>query len=510
MSDFGKYNVHPAAAEFPLLDDERMAELVASVRERGIIHPIMLTADGKTIVEGRNRYLACIKAGVEPRFKTLPSTMTEADIIQYIADANLQRRDLEAGQRAVIFLALNEQKEKALADEAKERQREGGKQKVAQTSGQAKRAERTDDKLAKQAKVSHDSISRARKVRDHSKRLADEVKSGTKTLDEAYKEISRQETEAQAIKENETPSANMTIVRTHDGRQTYYPLPKGKVKFNKTNDQVSWAGYTWNVVTGCLHNCPYCYAREGAVMNKNLKQFYPFGFEPTFFDYRLEAPYNSKVPDEARNDPRLGRVFVSSMGDLFGKWVRDEEIEKVFAAARANPEWEYLFLTKFPQRYVGLKPPPTAWLGTTVDEQYRVKIAEEAFRKIDDDVRVKWLSVEPLRAPLEFTDLSMFDWIVIGAQSATDQPDGHVKEFAPPFEWVARLIAKARECGVPVYCKPNLLGIPNPQSPGMKLPQELPRCFHDRACAIFRGSACDCVPDVSHGGDIAPKAEAAE
>ncbi len=64
---------------------------------------------------------------------------------------------------------------------------------------------------------------------------------------------------------------------------------------------------------------------------------------------------------------------------------------------------------------MGLDPPPRAWLGTSVDEQKRVRLAEEAFRQIDG-VAVKWLSLEPLLAPLEFSDLSVFDWVVIGAQ----------------------------------------------------------------------------------------------
>ena len=81
-----------------------------------------------------------------------------------------------------------------------------------------------------------------------------------------------------------------------------------------------------------------------------------------------------------------------------------------------------LFLTKFPRRYVGLEFPPTAWLGTSVDEQKRVRLAEEAFRQRPR--AVKWLSLEPLLAPLEFSDLSMFDWVVIGAQTETYQPDG--------------------------------------------------------------------------------------
>jgi protein gp37 len=260
------------------------------------------------------------------------------------------------------------------------------------------------------------------------------------------------------------------LLKTHLGKEIEYRLPKGKPTFNRTNDHVDWAAWTWNPVTGCLHNCRYCYAREIAETNPNLKEFYPAGFTPLFHHERLDAPANTKVLKEAKDDPRLGRVFVVSMGDLYGKWVSDEWIEKVHASCIANTQWDYLMLTKFPQRYVGLQLPPTAWLGTTVDDQYRVKIAEEAFRKISG-VRVKWLSLEPLLAPLEFTDLSMFDWVVIGSQSATNQPDGigHVPEFAPPFEWVARIVAQARKAGCRVYLKPNLLGIPNPQSPGMQL-----------------------------------------
>jgi protein gp37 len=156
----------------------------------------------------------------------------------------------------------------------------------------------------------------------------------------------------------------------------------------------------------------------------------------------------------------------------------DRLITQVHASCIANPQWDYLFLTKFPKRYTELQLPKTAWIGTSVDHQSRVKYAEDAFRQIKD-VRVKWLSLEPLLEPLQFTDLSMFDWVVIGAQSATRQPKdiavhGYVEEFAPPFEWVASIVAQAREAGCRVYCKPNLLGETNPQSPGMQMPQEDP------------------------------------
>ena len=143
------------------------------------------------------------------------------------------------------------------------------------------------------------------------------------------------------------------------------------------------------------------------------------------------------------------------MADLYGRWVPDSWIKDVHASMLANPEWEYLLLTKFPSRYSKVELPPNAWVGTSVDEQRRVRIAEEAFRKIDG-VQFKWLSLEPLLAPLEFSDLSMFDWVVIGAQTATQQPDGPVEAFDPPAEWVVRITVQALEAGCSVHWKPNL------------------------------------------------------
>jgi protein gp37 len=264
----------------------------------------------------------------------------------------------------------------------------------------------------------------------------------------------------------------MLALKTHLGATVPYKQPSAKATFNRTNEQVSWSAWTWNPVTGCLHGCRYCYARELA-LKASYKDAYPIGFDPLFHHERLDAPAKTKVPDEAQSDARLKRVFVCSMADLYGKWVPDEWIERVHASCIANPQWDYLMLTKFPRRYIGMALPATAWLGTTVDEQKRVRLAEEAFREIKN-VRVKWLSLEPLLAPLEFSDLSMFDWVVIGSQSATDQPDGKVDAFAPPFEWVARLVAQAREARCRVYLKPNLLGETSPQSAGMTLPQEEP------------------------------------
>jgi DNA repair photolyase len=58
---------------------------------------------------------------------------------------------------------------------------------------------------------------------------------------------------------------------------------RSKATFNITNDNIEWAKYTWNPVTGCLYNCPYCYARDIAMR-------FTGHFKPEFHEKRLDAP----------------------------------------------------------------------------------------------------------------------------------------------------------------------------------------------------------------------------
>jgi protein gp37 len=311
--------------------------------------------------------------------------------------------------------------------------------------------------------------------------LAAKVKAGKMRLNQAYGQTKKRE---EAEKRNRpeadikptVPAKNTIMLMTHKGETVEYRLPKSKPAFNPANQHISWAAWTWNPVSGCLRGCKYCYAREIAERkDDSTRAVFPVGFTPLFHRERLSAPQNHKLPSDVNSNPRNGRVFVCSMADLYGQWVPDTWIEQIHDVCSRNQQWEYLLLTKFPERYNRVRSlPPTAWAGTSVDEQKRVRIAENAFRNIGN-VAVKWLSLEPLREELRFTDLSMFDWVVIGAQTATQQPDdGRVPEFAPPFEWVARIVAQARKAGCKVWLKPNLLGDVHDQSPGMQLPQEVP------------------------------------
>jgi ParB-like chromosome segregation protein Spo0J len=89
--------IHPAAAVFPMLTDDELADLAEDIKANGLLHPIVLDADG-VLIDGRNRYAACELAGVAPRFTTLPD---DVDPVAYILAANVARRHLTQAQRAM-------------------------------------------------------------------------------------------------------------------------------------------------------------------------------------------------------------------------------------------------------------------------------------------------------------------------------------------------------------------------------------------------------------------------
>ena len=254
------------------------------------------------------------------------------------------------------------------------------------------------------------------------------------------------------------------------------PTPGEGGMFNKQdNESIEWAQWSWNPVTGCKHDCSYCYARDIA-NSARMSAVYPNGFAPSFRSNALNAPKNTKVPKEAATDTRFKNVFTCSMADLFGRWVPIEWINAVMLAARGNPQWNFLFLTKFPQRLAEIEIPENAWMGTTVDLQARVANAEKAFANVKS--KVKWLSVEPMIEPLKFSSLEMFDWVVIGGASASAK----TPEWKPPYRWIDSLVRQCDDAKVPIYFKSNL-GIANriielPFAAVVKQdPQEAPESF---------------------------------
>lgn len=248
---------------------------------------------------------------------------------------------------------------------------------------------------------------------------------------------------------------------------------------NKTN--IEWCDSTWNPVTGCRHECEYCYARRIAgrfgkrlpdrsgypeshggvhcIDNKINGNPYPYLFDPTFLPFRLEEPAQKTKPQT---------IFVCSMADLFGAWVPDEWIEAVFEACEKAPQHRYLFLTKNPARYYRLalrgKLPQgdNYWYGSTITSP--------------DDIfwfsgsRNTFVSVEPILAefpPERIPPLEVVKWAILGAMTGPGS-----KEHAPGRETIYNIVKAA---GSPIFMKDSLVPIVGEENMRREFPWEANR-----------------------------------
>ena len=247
---------------------------------------------------------------------------------------------------------------------------------------------------------------------------------------------------------------------------------------NKT--KIEWCDMTWNPVTGCFNNCPYCYARKiayrfggasetintqcgmecnwdtcGEAKNHELNESvydpdrgrispYPYDFDPTFHEYRLDQPSQIK---------KQQNIFVCSMADLFGDWVPDEWIEKVFDACIKATQHRYMFLTKNTKRYIELKKQTLLpnfkefWYGTTITNNETPFVWNlPRYEEYNS-----FVSIEPIQSKIDVKWLCAVDWVIIGCETGNRKD-----KIIPKKEWIENIVNHCKEKNVPVFMKNNL------------------------------------------------------
>jgi hypothetical protein len=91
---------HELAELFALMDGDEAVALGDDLKANGQLEPIWLYED--KVLDGRNRYLQCIRVGIEP---TLRPYLGD-DPLAFVISLNLKRRHLDESQRAIVASKL--------------------------------------------------------------------------------------------------------------------------------------------------------------------------------------------------------------------------------------------------------------------------------------------------------------------------------------------------------------------------------------------------------------------
>jgi len=209
-----------------------------------------------------------------------------------------------------------------------------------------------------------------------------------------------------------------------------------------SSSSIEWTESTWNPLTGCTKvspGCEHCYAERLAIRLKAMGQpNYANGFELTLHEQALELPLGWKRPRT---------IFVNSMSDLFHEDVPVDFIMRVFEVMRQAHWHHFQVLTKRSARLAELSPQilwaPNMWMGVSVENQdYTFRI--DHLRTTG--AHLKFLSLEPLLAPVPGLNLKGIDWVIVGGESGLG-----ARPMNPT--WVTDIRDQCREAGVPFFFK---------------------------------------------------------
>jgi protein gp37 len=205
---------------------------------------------------------------------------------------------------------------------------------------------------------------------------------------------------------------------------------------------IEWTTSTWNPVTGCSKTSPGCKNCYAARMARRLMLMgqpnYHSGFEVVCHPHMLDQPLKWRKPQT---------IFVNSMSDLFHRNVPIEFIRQVFDVMVRAERHQFQVLTKrsgrLRQLSAGLPWAENIWMGVSVE-------TPEYLFRVDDlratGAHVKFLSIEPLLAPIPNLDLDGIDWVIVGGESGP-----HARPMDE--EWVLEIRDQCVRADVPFFFK---------------------------------------------------------
>lgn len=215
--------------------------------------------------------------------------------------------------------------------------------------------------------------------------------------------------------------------------------------------KIEWTTATWNPVTGCTKVSPGCdhsYAETFAERWRGTPgHAYEQGFDLTLRPERLDWPLKQR---------KSLTIFVNSMSDLFHADVPEQYIRQVWAVMEEADQHTFQVLTKRAERMErmlgrwhslddGESWPvvPNVWLGVSVESPAYYSRIRHLRRT---PAAVRFLSCEPLLAPLPDLPLDGIDWVIVGGESGPGARPMHP-------DWVRDIRDQCVGAGVPFFFK---------------------------------------------------------
>ncbi len=175
------------AGLFPLIDGDEFNDLAADIAAHGLREPIVLY-DG-AILDGRNRYAACLSAGVAPRFVEYDGD----DALAFVLSLNLHRRHLNQSQKAALALDI------LPMAEAEAKKRQGARTDLEHSdtnTGMLRRGMEAREDVARMVGVSPSYVQSAKAVALAAPDLMDDIRRGDMTITEAKRAVTERNREA--------------------------------------------------------------------------------------------------------------------------------------------------------------------------------------------------------------------------------------------------------------------------------------------------------------------------
>ena len=226
---------HPAADAWPMMDDERFGELLADIQANGQREPITL-CDGM-ILDGRNRYRACVELDIEPLTRSYDGNPWD-----FAWSINGERRDIDKVVRALVRKRCRDGS--AEWQKARAKIKDDGRMKMSAAkagNSNATKAKTTADTKCQRLNSGGEPVAR--------KMLAEEAGVSLGTASKAEQIAKRPDLEEKVVAGEMKPAEALREIRS-DKRRKELAEAAAKAAEQQTSENPEWSILNVDVIDG--------------------------------------------------------------------------------------------------------------------------------------------------------------------------------------------------------------------------------------------------------------------